>query len=146
KEVAISTDAIVGFPGESKKQFENTVKLFKEIKFDMAYIAKYSPRPGTQAAKLEDDVKPEEKERRWKILTEILKKTALEKNKKYIGKEVEVLINSKKSNFYLGKTRTYKTIKVQSTINNQQLTIKPGQFVKVKIVDALPWGLKGILR
>jgi len=177
RNIAISTDIIVGFPGETKKQFGNTVKLFKEIKFDMAYIAKYSPRPGTAAAKLKDDVSPKEKERRRKILTEILKETALEKNKKYIGRTVEVLIeteqprtktssvrgrselnilkyaeNQRRSafssasiSFYMGKTRTHKTVKVQSAINNQQLTIKPGQFVKVKIIDALPWGLKGKL-
>jgi len=53
KEVAISTDVIVGFPGETENNFQNTVKLFKEIKFDMAYIAQYSPRPGTAAEKNE---------------------------------------------------------------------------------------------
>jgi tRNA-2-methylthio-N6-dimethylallyladenosine synthase len=179
REIAISTDVIVGFPGETEKQFQNTVKLFKEIKFDMAYIAKYSPRPGTAAAKLKDNVSPKEKERRWKILTEILKKTALEKNKKYIGRTVEVLIeaeqrrtrtssvrgrrglstlkyaeNQRRSafssasiSFYIGKTRTYKTVKIQ--LDPKPYTLNPnliGQFVKVKIIDALPWGLKGILK
>ena len=70
----ISTDVIVGFPGETKKQFQNTVKLFKEIKFDKAYIAKYSPRLGTAAAKLKDGVSQKEKKRRWRILEEIVKK------------------------------------------------------------------------
>ncbi|MDI6591811.1 MAG: tRNA (N6-isopentenyl adenosine(37)-C2)-methylthiotransferase MiaB, partial [Patescibacteria group bacterium] len=55
-DINLSTDVIVGFPGETKEQFENTVKLFKEIKFNMAYIAKYSPRPGTAAFKMKDDV------------------------------------------------------------------------------------------
>jgi tRNA-2-methylthio-N6-dimethylallyladenosine synthase len=145
-EIALSTDVIVGFPGETKKQFGNTVKLFQEIKFDMAYIAKYSPRPGTAAAKLKDDVLPEEKERRYKILTEILKETALENNKKFIEKEVEVLIDSKKGNFYFGKARTYKTVKIQ--LDPKPYTLNAnlvGQFVKVKIIAALPWGLKGIL-
>jgi len=64
KEIAISTDIIVGFPGETKKQFQNTVKLFKEIKFDMAYIAKYSPRPQTAAFKLKDDFSLKKKKRR----------------------------------------------------------------------------------
>lgn len=67
----ISTDVIVGFPGETKEQFQNTVNLFKEIGFEKAYIGKYSPRPGTAAAKMEDNVPPEEKKRRWKILNEI---------------------------------------------------------------------------
>lgn len=135
--ITLSTDVIVGFPRETKKQFENTVKLFKEIKFDMAYIAKYSPRAGTAAAKLRDNVPQKEKIRREKVLTEILKETALENNKKYIGKKVEVLIDSNKGNFWFGKTRTYKTVCFKS---NKNLL---GHFVRIKIIDALPWGLKG---
>jgi len=71
-EAKISTDIIVGFPGETKKQFNNTAKLFKEIKFDLAYIARYSPRPGTAAFKLVDNVKPAEKKRRWLVLNSLL--------------------------------------------------------------------------
>jgi tRNA dimethylallyltransferase len=70
--IFLSTDIIVGFPGETKKQFENTLKLFKEIGFNMAYISKYSPRPGTLAAGMKDNVPRKEKERRWKILNDIL--------------------------------------------------------------------------
>jgi len=72
--IKLSTDVIVGFPGETEKQFENTVRLFKEIKFDKTYIAKYSPRPGTAAYELKDNVSWEEKKRRWKILDEIANK------------------------------------------------------------------------
>ncbi len=71
--IKLSTDVIVGFPGETKKQFQNTVKLFKEIRFDWAYIVKYSPRPGTAAFQMEDNVPLIEKKRREKILREILK-------------------------------------------------------------------------
>jgi len=146
KEVAISTDVIVGFPGETKKQFLNTIKLFKGIKFDMAYIARYSPRPGTAALRLKDDISLKEKERRYKILTEILKKTALEKNKKFIGKEVEALPEEEKNGFLIGKSRHYKTVKID--LKPKAYNLKPnfiGNFIKVKIIDALPWGLKGIL-
>lgn len=73
-EIKISTDVIVGFPGETKKQFENTVKLFKEIRFNMAYIAKYSPRSGTAAFKLKDNVPIKEKKRRYSILNDVFKK------------------------------------------------------------------------
>jgi len=76
-DINLSTDIIVGFPGETKKQFENTVKLFKEIKFNMAYISKFSPRKETLAAKLKDNVPYQEKQRRWKILNDIIL------NKKY---------------------------------------------------------------
>jgi tRNA-2-methylthio-N6-dimethylallyladenosine synthase len=71
-EINLSTDVIVGFPGETKKQFENTAKLFKELKFNNAYIAKYSPRPMTAAFQLKDNVPLKEKKRREKILREII--------------------------------------------------------------------------
>jgi len=75
-DINLSTDVIVGFPGETKKQFENTVKLFKEIKFNIAYIAKYSPRPGTAAFQIKNNVSLGEKRRREKILRKILTKNA----------------------------------------------------------------------
>jgi len=140
-DIALSTDIIVGFPGETRKQFENTVKLFKEIKFDMAYIAKYSLRAGTAAAKLKDSVSPKEKERRYKVLTKILKETALENNKKFIGKKVKVLVESCKDNFCLGKSAHYKTVKFHAPHLTPEKLV--GQFIRVKIIDALPWGLKG---
>ncbi|MGB2762736.1 MAG: MiaB/RimO family radical SAM methylthiotransferase, partial [Minisyncoccales bacterium] len=123
--VTLSTDIIVGFPGETKKQFKNTIKLFKEIKFDMVYISQYSPRSGTIAYKMKDTVSHQEKEKRDKVLTEVLKKTALKNNKKYIGKIVEVLPASpdsrasrggpeyERKGWIIGKTREYKTIKFQ---------------------------------
>ncbi len=70
--IKISTDVIVGFPNETKKQFKNTVKLFKKIKYSSAYINKYSPRAGTASEKLRDNILWEEKKRRWKILDEIV--------------------------------------------------------------------------
>ncbi|MBZ9577810.1 MiaB/RimO family radical SAM methylthiotransferase [Patescibacteria group bacterium] len=135
--ITLSTDVIVGFPGETKKQFNNTAKLFKEIKYDMAYIAKYSPRAGTAAAKLKDNVPQKEKHRREKVLTEILKQTALENNKKYIGKTIEVLPTNYKDKFLVGKSFHYKTVKFKGQKN------LIGKITKVKITDALPWGLKG---
>ena len=138
--ISLSTDVIIGFPTETKNQFQNTVKLFKDVKFDMAYIAKYSPRSNTKANKLKDDISKKEKQIRWKTLTKILGKTSLEKNKKYIGKETEVLIDSYKKGFVLGKTRTYKTVKIKS--KNKNLI---GKIIKVKITKALSWRLEGVL-
>jgi len=139
--IALSTDVIVGFPGETEQNFQNTVKLFKEIKYDMAYVAQYSPRPGTAAFKLKDAIPYKEKERRWKTLTKILKESALEKNKKYVGKTLEVLVEVEQRGYLRGKTRNYKTVKFQ--VSDRRLEDLIGQFVKVKIIDALPWGLKG---
>lgn len=137
KQIAISTDIIVGFPGETKENFENTLKLFKQIKFDMAYIAKFSPRPGTAAEKLKNNVPEKEKERRWKILTEELKKIALFKNKKFLGKEILVLPEEEKNGFLIGKSRHYKTVKFKG---KKELI---GKFLKVKITKIGPFGLEG---
>ncbi len=139
-EITLSTDVIVGFPGETKSQFENTAQLFSDVGFDMAYIAKYSPRPGTEASKMEDNVTTEEKNRREKALTEILKKTSLQRNKKYINRKVKVLVEEQKSpNLWTGKTRTHKNVQFKSEKNLK------GQFVKTKIIKASPWGLKAEL-
>lgn len=137
--ITLSTDIIVGFPKETKKQFQNTIKLFKETKFDMAYISQYSPRTETTAFSMKDNVSHQEKKERERKLTEILKINALENNKKYIGKKVKVLVERKKNTFFIGKTKHYKTVEFKS---NKNLT---GQFVKVKIIDVLPWRLKGEL-
>jgi tRNA-2-methylthio-N6-dimethylallyladenosine synthase len=137
--IGLSTDIIVGFPGETKKQFKNTAKLFYDVKYDMAYINKYSARAGTAAAKLKDNVSIAEKKRREKVLTKILKQTALEKNKELVGKETTVLIDSNRGENWFGKNEHYKTIKIKSDKNLL------GKLVKVKITEAQPFILKGKL-
>ena len=86
--VSITTDVIVGFPGETKEQFNNTVKLFKQLKFDMAYIARFSPRPQTVAAQMKDNVTREEK-RQEKISQ--YKNENFENNQKYLNQTVTIL-------------------------------------------------------
>lgn len=73
-DIQIGTDIIVGFPGETEEQFNNTVLLCRKIGFTKAYVARYSPRPGTAAFKLKDNVPPSEKKRRWRILDEMINK------------------------------------------------------------------------
>lgn len=73
-EIKIGTDIIVGFPGETEEQFQNTVDLCKKAGFIKAYISRYSPRPGTAAAKFKDDVQPLEKKRRWQVLEKLINK------------------------------------------------------------------------
>ena len=127
-DIAISTDIIVGFPGETKKQFEDTKKLFEEIKFDMAFISEYSPRPKTIAYKMfKDDIPHKEKEKRKNELNEILKKTALENNQKLVGKIVKVLN---------GRTEGNKPIDIEKNYPKNK-------FVSVKIIKANIWRLKG---
>ncbi len=137
--VFLSTDAIVGFPGETKKQFQNTKKTFKEIKFSAGYISRYSPRPQTSAAKLGDNISPQEKKQREKELVKIIEKTALDFNKNFINKIVAVLVINRKKDFYVGKTRHNQTVKIKSEKDVL------GQFVRTKITKITPYGLEGKL-
>lgn len=136
-EAAITTDIIVGFPGETRQQFDNTAKTMQEIGYDMAYIAQYSPRPQTSAAKLKDNVSKPEKKRRENVLTDILKKSALENKKKLINKEVKVLVEKKKGDNWIGKTRGFKVVKFKS---DKKLS---GKFVTINIVKVESFGLIG---
>ncbi len=135
--LTLSTDVIVGFPSETKKQFANTAKLFRKIKFDMAYIAEYSPRPATSASRLKDSVSSAEKKQRRQTLTDILRETALEKNREYLGKKVLVLPEQWQKGFLTGKSREYKTVKLKGPKN------LVGNFTPVKIIASLSWGLTG---
>ncbi|MBU1045795.1 MiaB/RimO family radical SAM methylthiotransferase [Patescibacteria group bacterium] len=135
--LALSTDVIVGFPGETKKQFQNTKKTFQEIGFSAGYVSRYSPRPNSAAFKLKDDVSPSEKRKREKKLVKIIEKSALDFNKQFVGKKVKVLALEKRKDFFLGKTRHHQTIKFPS---NKNLI---GKFIKVKILKATAYGLEG---
>jgi tRNA-2-methylthio-N6-dimethylallyladenosine synthase len=135
---SISTDIIVGFPGEIKKQFLQSAAVMEKAKFDMAFFGQFSPRPGTVAWKMKDNVSKEEKARRENMLNDILKKTALANNKKYIGKTLEILIEKEKNGNYFGKTRTQKNVKITSS---KIITLK--NFVKVKVTKANIWNLEG---
>ena len=135
--IAISTDIIVGFPGETKAQFNNTLKLFKQLNLDQAFISRYSPRFGTAAAKLKDNVSPQEKKRREDVLDAVLRDSALAHNKELLGKVITVLIE--------GQNRGGKLFGLSS--NSKLITIaekaKIGEFIKVKITKAREFGLEG---
>ncbi|MFA5886679.1 MAG: tRNA (N6-isopentenyl adenosine(37)-C2)-methylthiotransferase MiaB [Patescibacteria group bacterium] len=144
--IAITTDIIVGFPGESLAQFMNTVKLFKKVNFDLAYISPYSPRPGTASYQLEDSVSPAEKKKRVFKLNEVLKKSAGGNNNKYLNKVVEVLVEGKnKRGKYYGKTSSYQTVLINQpeSIKTNKKNDLIGHFVKVRIDKALAFGLEG---
>lgn len=141
---SITTDIIVGFPGETEEQFQNTVQLFEQARFDMAYIAQYSPRPGTAAAKMEDDVPASEKKRREEELMKILRQTAYENNKFYLGKEVEVMIENKnKKGEWMARTFTNKSVKIRE---GGDVDLVPGQLQKVEITDIQDFGLSAKLK
>jgi len=140
--IAITTDVIVGFPGETKAQYQNTYKLFERLKLTMAYISKYSPRPGTASSKMKDNVSSEEKKRREQELTLLLRKTAFADSKNYLNKNVEVLIEGiNKRGKYYGKTSTYKTVLITTKKNNKLI----GNFALVRINSIADFGLEGEL-
>lgn len=137
-DITISTDIIVGYCGETKKQFENTVELMKKVKFDMVYIAKYSPRKGTVSEKIyKDNISWEEKKKRHEILNTILAKTALENNKKMINKPMRVLVETAGDGFFMAKTYNFKNVKIIVKAGKDLI----GKFIVVKIVKASSWGL-----
>ncbi|MGW8184676.1 MAG: tRNA (N6-isopentenyl adenosine(37)-C2)-methylthiotransferase MiaB [Candidatus Moraniibacteriota bacterium] len=137
---SLSSDIIVGFPGETKKQLEDSALIMKKVKYDMVYFGQFSPRPETVAWKMKDNVSKVEKERREKYLNEILKKTALANNKKYLNKIFNILIESKKNGSYFGKTRTLKNVLVKTDKENLI-----GKIVKVQITKISTWNLEGKL-
>ncbi|MEF3692061.1 MAG: tRNA (N6-isopentenyl adenosine(37)-C2)-methylthiotransferase MiaB [Candidatus Moraniibacteriota bacterium] len=138
---AISSDIIVGFPGENQKQFRETADIMKKAKYDMVYFGQFSRRPETVAWKMKDNVSKKEKERREKYLNKILAQTALANNKKYLNKNLEILVDHQKEKNYFGKTRTLKNVMFKS--NKKNLI---GNFVKVKIIKVTPWNLEGKMR
>jgi len=138
--LAISTDIIVGFPGETARQFQNTLKLIKDVKFDMIYFARYSPRNGTVAARMSDNVSPIEKRRRAQAINSLLKKQASILNKKYINQKVDILIEKIDGNFAFGKTTTNKNVKI-SMLRHPNLV--SGSIVAAKITSVTAWSLKG---
>ena len=142
KDVSITTDIIVGFPGETEEDFEETLSLYEQCKFDLAYTFIYSPRVGTPAAKMKDDVSEDEKRKRLARLNEKVNKYALESNKKLLNKTVSVLIegiSEKDENILTGYTNTNKLINVVGDISNI------GKIVNVKITDSKTWSLDGII-
>ena len=140
--VSISTDIIVGFPGEDEKDFEETLEVVNYCKYDNAFTFIYSPRENTPAAKLKDNVTLEEKEKRLYKLNDTVNKYFLENNKKMIGKIEEVLvegISEKKKDNYYGYTRNHKLINFTGD------NIKAGDIVNVEVTDAKTWSLDGKL-
>lgn len=138
---AISTDIITGFCGETKEQHEETISLMKEVKYDFAYMFKYSERPRTLAErKFEDDVPEEEKSSRLKEVIDLQMMHSHEANKAAVGKTYEVLIEkeSKKSDeFWCGRNSQ------NAMVVFPKIDAKPGDYVNVKILDCTSATLLG---
>lgn len=145
--VSLSTDIIVGFPGETKEQFEKSKELFLEVEYDMAYLARYSPRPGTLAEKMEDNITPLEKKSREEELNDVLRITALKNNKTYLGKNVKVLVDEiNRKGELLGKTETNKTVRITNAgVLSGKTEDYVGKFLLVNINEVKDFGMNGVI-
>ena len=139
--VSITTDIIVGFPGETEEDFKETLNVVDECKYDSAFTFIFSPREGTPAAKMKDDVSLDIKNERLQRLNELVNKYANLNNQKYLNKEVEVLLEDKsnKDGYLMGYTDTMKLVNVKCDESHL------GEIVKVKITSVKTWSLDGEL-
>lgn len=137
--VSITTDIIVGFPNETDEDFEETLKIYNELKYDLAYTFIYSKREGTPAAMMEDAIPMEVKEERLQRLNEVVNKYALENNQKYLNKVVKVLIEgpSDKNDKLMGYTETMKLVNIEADPSYI------GSIAPVLITDVKTWSLEG---
>jgi tRNA-2-methylthio-N6-dimethylallyladenosine synthase len=136
--VGLATDAIVGFPGETRSQFEATFRLLEELRFDMVHVAAYSPRPDTPAERLDDDVPPEEKERRRKAVDDLQERIVGEINARLLGQTVEVLVEERHRGKWRGRTRSNKLVFFDT--GEVDWT---GKLAQVRITRTGPWSMQG---
>jgi tRNA-2-methylthio-N6-dimethylallyladenosine synthase len=139
-DVSIATDIIVGFPGESAQHFDGTYALLKELRLDVAHLARYSPRPGTVASRrIPDDVPDEEKWRRFRLLEALQEQIVSEINSIYLGERVEVLFEELVRGRWKGRTPNNKLVFVETETDLR------GQLTPVEITWAGPWSMQGRL-
>ncbi len=136
--VSLTTDVIVGFPGETEEEFSKTYKFLDRIKFYKMHVFKYSARKGTKAAVMQNQITGEIKEKRSNKLIELSNKNQKEQNQKYIGKEIDVLFEEQDGEYIKGHTTNYIMVYVKSEDKTLEDTIR-----KVKITNALDEHLIG---
>ena len=137
-DVMIANDIIVGFPGETREQFQRTYQLLEELRLDVVHLARYSPRPETVATRrMVDDVSEDEKMERFRALEELQAQIAAEINAQYLGQEIEILVEGKQRGRWKGRTRTNKLVFFEAPEDMQ------GKFVKVHIEWTGPWSMRG---
>lgn len=140
--VNLTTDVIVGFPGEEEEDFAATLSLIEEVRFGTVYVAAYSPRPNTPAEPLGDPVPPAEKARRLQEVLNLTRRIALELHRERLGSTVEILVEEHlpEKGLVLGKTRDFRTVLAPG---GPELV---GQFVEVEVQGATPAALLGAVK
>jgi len=137
-QISLSTDIIVGFPGETEEQFERSLSLVQEVRFDVVHIAAYSPRSGTIAwREYQDDIPADMKKERLNKIEELQTAIASEINSQLQGKEVEVLVEGRKKGRWFGRTRSNKLVFFEDAGEWQ------GQLARIQIAKTSPWSLGG---
>jgi tRNA-2-methylthio-N6-dimethylallyladenosine synthase len=141
-DATLFTDIIVGFSGETEEQFENTRKAMREFRYNMAYVAMYSPRPGAASAHWADDVPHEEKSRRLHVLSEELRRSGLEHNRRMVGRTVRLLVEGpdRRAGYLAGRTEGRIPVRFAST--DASLA---GRFVDVRVTSVAPLSMEGEL-
>lgn len=140
-DVSITTDLIVGFPGETEEDFEETLDMVRQVRYDSAFTFAYSPRPGTKAASFKEQVKSDVKKERLYRLIEVQNEISTEKNQELVGKTVEILVEGKSKtnpNTLSGRTRTNKIVVFPGDLDELY-----GRLVQVRINQAGAWTLEG---
>ena len=141
-EIVLSTDIIVGFPGETNEDFEETLDILREVEYDLVYSFIYSKRVGTPAAKMEDCLSQDEKHKNFDKMAEIQNEISKKKNDAYLGRVVDVLVEgtSRTNNEYLsGRCEGGKVVNFKGDCS------LVGKIVKIKIIDCRTWSLMGEL-
>jgi tRNA-2-methylthio-N6-dimethylallyladenosine synthase len=137
-QISLSTDIIAGFPGETEEQFEHSLSLVQELRFDVIHVAAYSPRPGTIAwREYQDDIPAEVKKERLNKIEEVQTAIANEINSQLQDKEVEVLVEGRKGGKWFGRTRGNKLVFFEDA--GDWL----GQLARIQIEKTSPWSLRG---
>lgn len=137
-DVAVNTDIIVGFPGETSAQFEETVDILEELELDKIHLARYSPRPGTVSARnLADDVPDEEKRRRFQRIEALNKRISARKMSAWLGQDVEVLVEDQHKGRWRGRTPQNKLVFFDDP------RLLKGELVTVRVTHTGPWSLSG---
>ncbi len=140
RQISITTDVIVGFPGETEVEFEQTLNLLDEVGYDSVFSFKYSPRPNTPAVSLEDALPETEKSRRLEVLMAKQKEIQIESYKKFVGREVEVMVEgyNEPRNQWIGRTSQNKTLNFIATS-----APRIGSYVPVRVTKSFPNSLLG---
>jgi tRNA-2-methylthio-N6-dimethylallyladenosine synthase len=142
-DIALSTDLIVGFPGETEEDFQATLAMVDEVGYDNVFAFRYSPRPGTPAAAFPDQVAPEVKASRNARLLEVASRVAAERSRRLEGRTLEVLVDgtSKRNETEVsGRTRCNRVVNFHG-----DLRVSVGDVVSVRVTEALPHSLRGVL-